>query len=48
MKKEDIYKELAVKYSLSAYQVELICESPYHFLKEIMQNGEYKSLMLPY
>lgn len=48
MEIKKIYKDLSIKYNLTPYQIELICETPFRFLKETMLKGEYKSLMLPY
>lgn len=46
--KDKIYKDLAIQYGLTKYQIELITTSPFTFLKDIMQDGEFKSLMLPH
>jgi nucleoid DNA-binding protein len=42
-----IYKELALKHGLDERVIEHIVRSQFSFLKEVMNQGEYKCLLLP-
>lgn len=48
-KKVSIYTELANKYNLPYQVIEVICNSPFKFAKQVMTNdNDYKDIMFAY
>ena len=43
---EKIIKKLAKRYNLSAFEIEEIIKSQFRFLKETVEEGEFKSLRI--
>ena len=48
-KKVNIYTQLSNKYSISSQVIEVICNSPFKFAKEVMSNDDdTKDIMFAY
>lgn len=45
---EDFAKEIAKEYNISVFVAKQVIDSPFRFLKSIMEKKEFQGLMLPY